>query len=98
TIGRDGDVTAAVAPPGTLRAVLFENRHGRVAYRSARGVGSGLTLSHPVAGTIVQLRVDLEAMLTAEGLYAREANAMVETWRDSWFEEGARIFYIIPKA
>jgi hypothetical protein len=97
TIGRDGDVTA-VASVGTTRAVLFENRHGRVAYRLARGVGSRLTLSHPVAGTIDQLRVDLEAMLTAEGLYAREANAMVETWRDSWFEEGARIFYIIPRA
>jgi hypothetical protein len=26
-------------------------------------------------------------MLTAEGLYPREAKAMVETWRDSWFEE-----------
>ncbi len=21
---------------------------------------------------------------------------MVETWRDSWFEEGTRIFYIVP--
>ena len=22
---------------------------------------------------------------------------MVETWRNSWFEEGTRIFYIVPK-
>ena len=22
---------------------------------------------------------------------------MVETWRDSWFEEGARVFYIVPR-
>ena len=21
---------------------------------------------------------------------------MVETWRDSWFEEGARVFYLVP--
>ena len=21
---------------------------------------------------------------------------MVETWRDSWFEEGARVFYVLP--
>jgi hypothetical protein len=23
---------------------------------------------------------------------------MVQTWRDSWFEEGSRIFYIVPEA
>ena len=23
---------------------------------------------------------------------------MVETWRDSWFEEGTRLFYIVPEA
>jgi hypothetical protein len=23
---------------------------------------------------------------------------MVETWRDSWFEEGTRVFYIVPPA
>jgi hypothetical protein len=22
---------------------------------------------------------------------------MVETWRDSWFEEGTRLFYIVPR-
>jgi hypothetical protein len=22
---------------------------------------------------------------------------MVETWRDSWFEEGTRVFYLIPR-
>ncbi len=30
----------------------------------------------------------------ANGLYEREARAMVETWRDSWFEEGARLIYV----
>jgi hypothetical protein len=23
---------------------------------------------------------------------------MIETWRDSWFEEGTRLFYLIPRA
>jgi hypothetical protein len=49
-------------------------------------------------GSIKALRADLEAMLIAEGLCPREARTMVETWRDSWFEEGTRVFYIIPKA
>ncbi len=32
------------------------------------------------------------------GLYQKEALAMVETWRDSWFEPGTRVFYIMPTA
>ncbi|MGA8026992.1 MAG: hypothetical protein WB992_07590, partial [Bryobacteraceae bacterium] len=31
------------------------------------------------------------------GLYQKEALAMVETWQDSWFEEGTRVFYIVPR-
>ena len=23
---------------------------------------------------------------------------MLETWRDSWFEEGLRVFYVLPRA
>jgi hypothetical protein len=63
-----------------------------------RDTGTQVTLARPTAGTIDELRADLEAMLKADGLYAREARAMVDTWRDSWFEEGVRIFYILPKA
>jgi hypothetical protein len=36
-------------------------------------------------------------MLTAHGLYEREAEAMLNTWRDSWFEEGLRVFYLMPR-
>ena len=32
------------------------------------------------------------------GFIAREAAAMVETWRDSWFEEGTRLFYLLPQS
>ena len=98
TIGRKGDVTLT-GTSTTPRVVLFENRRGRVGYRVASGAGSPITLSPPaLTGRLDALRADLEAMLTGEGLYPREAKAMVETWRDSWFEEGARLFYIIPKA
>ena len=37
-------------------------------------------------------------MLVAQGLYQKEAAAMVDTWRDSWFEEGLRLFYIVPRS
>ena len=39
---------------------------------------------------------DLETALIAQGLFPKEAQAMVETWRDSWFEEGSRLIYIVP--
>jgi len=38
-----------------------------------------------------------EGILVDQGLYPDEAHAMVETWRDSWFEEGSRLIYIVPR-
>jgi hypothetical protein len=36
--------------------------------------------------------------LQGEGLYRREAIAMVNTWKDSWFaEDGVRVLYILPR-
>lgn len=41
----------------------------------------------------------LAESLVKEGLYAREAAAMVNTWKDSWFEEeGLRVLYVLPRA
>ena len=37
--------------------------------------------------------------LVNEGLYPREADAMVKTWKDSWFEEdGVRVLYVLPRS
>ena len=38
----------------------------------------------------------LEQRLVANGLYPKEAKSMVDTWRDSWFEDGVRLIYIVP--
>lgn len=36
--------------------------------------------------------------LVDAGLYEKEAQAMVDTWTDSWFtEEGTRLFYFVPQ-
>ena len=71
----------------------------RRAIASSRGTGQEVTLDRPAAaGRDKAVRVALERMLVANGLYAKEAAAMVETWRDSWFEEGLRLFYIVPRA
>jgi hypothetical protein len=98
TIGSDGDVIVT-GTAGMSSLVLFTNRGGRVGYRMAGGAGLPITLPQPaVTGSLAALRAHLEKRLTEDGLYPREAKAMVETWRDSWFEEGTRILYLIPKS
>ena len=37
--------------------------------------------------------------LTTTGLYPREASAMADAWKDSWFkEQGVRVLYVLPRA
>jgi hypothetical protein len=50
-----------------------------------------------LTATIDSSARDLEGILVAQGLYQNEAQAMVQTWRDSWFEEGSRLLYIVPR-
>lgn len=45
-----------------------------------------------------QLCQSMAAALVNAGLYEREAQAMVNTWRDSWFQEnGVRVLYSLPR-
>ena len=47
---------------------------------------------------LAQIRAQLVRLLVGEGLYRKEALAMVETWADHWFEPGLRVFYLVPRA
>jgi hypothetical protein len=78
--------------------VVFTNRGGRIGYRIHRNVDGQVTVAMPpLNGTLAALRRDLATLLIAEGLYPKEADAMINTWRDTWFEEGTRVLYIVPK-
>ncbi len=45
------------------------------------------------------LAADLTEALTSTGLYRKEAEAMVNTWRSSWFsEQGTRLLYFVPQS
>jgi hypothetical protein len=80
------------------KLILFERRGDKLGY-SISSLESSATLNTPsTSGTLDSLRSDLEDALVAQGLYRDEAHAMLETWRDSWFEEGSRLFYIVPRA
>jgi hypothetical protein len=46
-----------------------------------------------------KLRESMHAALVARGLYADEATAMLETWKESYFgTAGLRVFYVVPDA
>jgi hypothetical protein len=77
--------------------ILFENRGGHLGFRNAGVLTGSVTLDAPALdGSLSQLLFDLETNLVAQGLYPKEAQAMVETWKDSWFEEGSRLIYVVP--
>jgi len=77
--------------------ILFERRGEKVGYRIGGALKEEAILDAPeLSSTIDELGRDLEGILVAQGLYHDEARAMVETWRNSWFEEGSRLLYIVP--
>lgn len=80
-------------------AILFERRGERVGYRLIGAVTDAATIEPPVLdGNVDSLYGDLEEILVGQGLYRDEARAMLETWKDSWFEEGSRLIFIVPSA
>jgi hypothetical protein len=97
-VASDGTVAVENRGPDPVpNVILFENRGGRLGYRSAGTVKDAVTLDSPsLDSSLPVLRYELETALIAQGLYPKEAQAMVETWRDSWFEEGTRLIYIVP--
>jgi len=79
--------------------VIFENRGGRIGYRLCDTFTGEMTHERPALDQNMDaLLQDLKRILVASGLYEREAEAMIKTWRSSWFEEGLRVFYILPRA
>lgn len=78
--------------------VIFENRGGRIGYGIAQNVTRTIEMDRPeLTASFASLQEDLESMLKSQGMFAQEARAMVDTWKDSWFEQGTRIFYIVPQ-
>lgn len=80
------------------RLILFENRQGRIGYRVLDAFTGETTSERPALdGNLDLLTSELKQTLVAAGLYQKEAEAMIKTWRDSWFEEGLRVFYVLPR-
>lgn len=79
------------------QVILFENKRGSIGYQIIEMPETEVVLERPsLDDTLPALRQEMKTMLVANGLFEKEADAMLNTWRDSWFEEGLRIFYLMP--
>jgi len=94
----DGKLRVASAGDEEIpETILFERRGDRIGYRIGGALAKETVLDPPeLTGNFFDLGRALVGMLVAQGLYSDEAQAMVETWRGSWFEEGSRLIYIVP--
>jgi hypothetical protein len=103
-------IAATVAPNGQIIVshtrgnalgdiILFENRGGATAYTAQKTAAprAAFNALEP-EGESPSPQLQLEKTLVAHGLYPREAKAMVDSWRGSWFEQGTRLFYIMSGA
>jgi len=85
-------------PHEVANIIVFENSEGRSGWRIHGPLNGEATIARPALGQSVEpLFREIEKALVGQGLYEKEAAAMVKTWRDSWFEEGLRVFYILPR-
>ena len=96
----NGQIEAMNQSPGEIpKLIFFERRGEKVGFREADVVREGVILDPPVLNaSLDSLFPDLEASLISSRLYPEEAHAMLESWKDSWFEEGSRLIYIVPNS
>jgi hypothetical protein len=98
----DGTFRLANSGPEPVHSLfLVTNDPDGLRWSHTGGIGPKQTLTltqSPEAGSLADLREAVVTSLIAEGLYEKEARAMVKTWESSWFgEAGTRLFYIVPQ-
>ena len=94
----DGDFVRLAGLTDIEQVIVFENRGGNIGFRVVDVLADEMTVERPPVGdSLALLLAELQQSLVAHGLYKKEARAMLNTWRDSWFEEGLRVFYILPR-
>ncbi len=106
-----GDLAAGSPPLAIARAWLVDIRgDGQAAFRvlpelALTGDRAATVLTTPALfiagdyGAIAALRESMRAALVADGLFADEAQALLETWELSYFRSGGlRLFALLPQA
>jgi len=105
----ENEITVAnsgVDPLAHLFLLDVRDNSGAFIALSSLAPGEKKTIPRPSARQFVaqavlteRLAREMSRALVQEGLYPREADAMVNTWKDSWFaEDGVRVLYTLPRA
>ena len=83
---------------GALLLVRIDDGHVRFTRMDSIGPRSTVEIALPRdESTVDDLAEATAAELRGAGLYPKEALAMVNTWRGSWFgENGTRLLYLVP--
>jgi hypothetical protein len=100
-VGSDDTITVRNAGPHDLTRMFLVQKSGDMLLTATvDGVGRGQSVIFPRPTQIGKddFAQSVVRSLTEQGLYPKEAAAMVKTWNDSWFdEEGTRVFYCVPQ-
>jgi hypothetical protein len=102
TAARDGSFELTNSGRDALRSVFLIDVDGpavRFAKYDHVAAGHPLKLANSATPTSIDTLAEaVKAALVQEGLFDKEAAAMVKTWRSSWFgENGTRLLYIVPR-
>ena len=81
-------------------ALLLRVADGQARFAVYRDVGERQSMTLPTKTVALEEVGDAIAhALIAEGLYEKEARAMVKTWRSQWLgDAGTRVLYTVPRA
>ena len=100
--GTDGEIrlhNRGTEPLTSLFLVESTGNDQRMSALPRIAAGETTVMPRPELVTDRQAARDqMVAALVREGLYEKEARAMIATWDDSWFlEQGTRVFYMVPR-
>jgi hypothetical protein len=104
---RRGRITAS-ASVGVRHIYVLRVESGQGAYSYIPALEAGKTIADaiptmaatlPLDRFVERLTDDLAGRLVESGLYEKEARAMVNTWRGSYFTtEGVRVLFVLPQS
>lgn len=98
----DGEYELLNVGPDPIRSLFLVTVDGEdirfAEFAAVENGGRLLMTQSSKPGTVDGLAEAVVATLVREGLYEKEAWAMVNTWKSSWFgENGTRLLYMVPQ-
>lgn len=102
----DGEAVALTSSVDLRHLFVLRVERGRAAYAYLPALAPGAPplrvavpagAALPLGEFVDRLAADLAGRLVESGLYEKEARAMVNTWRGSYFKtEGVRVLFVLP--